>query len=92
MILGIPEFVHSPVDRIDSSRYRIVLEIHLLGTEYLGIQARTTLLLLISAAILEKTSLDIISQLLEWAFLAFPFSIERVTVEWLSDHTMDSVG
>ena len=36
MILGIPGFVHSPVDRIDSSRYRIVLEIHLLGTEYLG--------------------------------------------------------
>ena len=36
LILGISGFVHSPVDRIDSSHYRIVLEIHLLGTEYMG--------------------------------------------------------
>ena len=36
MILRIPGSVHSPVDRIDSPHYRIVLEIHLLGTEYLG--------------------------------------------------------
>ena len=36
MILGIPGFVHSPVDQIDSSYYRIVLGIHLPSTGYMG--------------------------------------------------------
>ena len=91
LILGISGFVHSPVDRIDSSHYHIVIEIHLLGTEYLEDSGENHSSTTDIRSDIGEDLLGYRIPILGWAFLAFPSSIERVTVEWLNGHTVDSV-